>query len=268
MATAGGRNPDVLGGFQAIAAREPRRIPRPLRIHGNSLGTSCRRFPFSLILWNLISRPAKTASWQPIRLWRRPYCSARAYANALDISLSFPRPFLKLSEKPRRRILPCTNSHAQFDGAVGGGKTLVLHGPSTRSAAVDLESKFTEAALGNVQLADFRNFAHGRHHWLAKKALGHHRSHRVSHPRRTSRRACALWSSFQKVWPLFPYEIPFSRIVRVLGRARPRLADSGPGRHRRGASDPGRPGVPRFGRADLPAEGGTSTHPGLFHAHS
>jgi len=46
----------------------------------------------------------------------------------------------------------------------------VLHGTSTRIGAVDLESKFTEAALGNLQVADFRNFAHGRHHWLAKRA--------------------------------------------------------------------------------------------------
>jgi hypothetical protein len=45
---------------------------------------------------------------------------------------------------------------------------VVLYGPSTQAAAVDLESKFTEAALGQVQLADYRNFAHGRHHWLAK----------------------------------------------------------------------------------------------------
>ena len=28
---------------------------------------------------------------------------------------------------------------------------------------------FTEAALGHVQLADYRQFAHGRHHWLAKR---------------------------------------------------------------------------------------------------
>jgi hypothetical protein len=44
---------------------------------------------------------------------------------------------------------------------------VVLHTPATRSAAIDLESQFSEAALGNVQLADYRNFAHGRHYWLA-----------------------------------------------------------------------------------------------------
>jgi HAD superfamily hydrolase (TIGR01484 family) len=36
-------------------------------------------------------------------------------------------------------------------------------------ALIDLESKFTEAALGNVIISDFRNFAHGRHNWFDKK---------------------------------------------------------------------------------------------------
>jgi fructoselysine-6-P-deglycase FrlB-like protein len=45
---------------------------------------------------------------------------------------------------------------------------ILLHGSSTRAAAHDLESRFTEAALGHVQAADYRNFAHGRHYWLAR----------------------------------------------------------------------------------------------------
>src|SRR5258708_1036063 len=45
---------------------------------------------------------------------------------------------------------------------------IALHGPQSRSAAFDLESKLIEAGLVSVQLADYRNFAHGRHHWLAK----------------------------------------------------------------------------------------------------
>lgn len=35
--------------------------------------------------------------------------------------------------------------------------------------ALDIESKFSEAALGNVLLSDWRNFAHGRHHWFDKR---------------------------------------------------------------------------------------------------
>ncbi len=45
---------------------------------------------------------------------------------------------------------------------------IVLFGGWSHVAAVDLESKCTEAGLIQIQIADFRNFGHGRHHWLAK----------------------------------------------------------------------------------------------------
>ena len=37
-------------------------------------------------------------------------------------------------------------------------------------AAIDLESKCSESGLSNVLLSDFRNFAHGRHNWLRRRA--------------------------------------------------------------------------------------------------
>ena len=46
---------------------------------------------------------------------------------------------------------------------------IVLAGSWAWPAAVDLESKFSEAGLTHVQLVDYRNFAHGRHFWLAKR---------------------------------------------------------------------------------------------------
>ncbi len=46
---------------------------------------------------------------------------------------------------------------------------IVLHGGITTPAAIDLESKFSEVSLGNVQVVDFRNFAHGRHFWLSDR---------------------------------------------------------------------------------------------------
>src|SRR5207249_1115932 len=46
---------------------------------------------------------------------------------------------------------------------------VILFSPAIQAAALDIESKFSEAALGTTQLADFRNFAHGRHNWLAKR---------------------------------------------------------------------------------------------------
>ncbi|OOQ61923.1 HAD hydrolase family protein [Mucilaginibacter pedocola] len=46
---------------------------------------------------------------------------------------------------------------------------LVLHAGWGTSVAVDIESKLAEAALGNVLIADWRNFGHGRHHWFDKR---------------------------------------------------------------------------------------------------
>lgn len=47
---------------------------------------------------------------------------------------------------------------------------MVLYGGSSIAVAADIESKFVEAALGNVSICDYRNFAHGRHHWFAKRS--------------------------------------------------------------------------------------------------
>ena len=46
----------------------------------------------------------------------------------------------------------------------------VLYSSELSAAAVDLESRFVEAALGPLHIADIRNFGHGRHFWIAKKA--------------------------------------------------------------------------------------------------
>ena len=46
---------------------------------------------------------------------------------------------------------------------------IVLHSNLSEPVAVDLESKFSEAALGSVLMTDYRNFGHGRHQWFDKK---------------------------------------------------------------------------------------------------
>lgn len=48
---------------------------------------------------------------------------------------------------------------------------IVLYSNLSEPVAVDLESKFSEAALGSVLLADYRNFGHGRHQWFDKKGV-------------------------------------------------------------------------------------------------
>jgi hydroxymethylpyrimidine pyrophosphatase-like HAD family hydrolase len=64
---------------------------------------------------------------------------------------------------PARPLVPITK------GLLDRETLVILYGGWLKPVAVDLESRFTEAALGTVQIADYRNFAHGRHHWLAKR---------------------------------------------------------------------------------------------------
>ena len=44
----------------------------------------------------------------------------------------------------------------------------VIYSNKLKSVAVDIESKFIEAGLGSIHIADVRNFAHGRHQWFSK----------------------------------------------------------------------------------------------------
>lgn len=123
--------------------------------------------------------------------------------------------------------------------------TLVLHGPSTRVAAIDLESKFTEAAIGHIQFTDYRNFAHGRHHWIAKRGESSAILALVTEADR---------SLAERTLGLVPEDVPRARIVLDGGPSAAALASlvaafritewAG---FRRGI-DPGRPGVPQFGR--------------------
>lgn len=46
----------------------------------------------------------------------------------------------------------------------------VLYSGWATSIAYDIESKFSEAGLGNVLITDYRNFGHGRHNWFDKKS--------------------------------------------------------------------------------------------------
>ena len=122
---------------------------------------------------------------------------------------------------------------------------LVLHSSELKPAALDLESRFTEAALGHLQLADFRNFAHGRHHWLAKNGS------------RSAVLALALAADDElaaKTLRLLPKTVP-SVLARFDGDFTTAtikslvysMALAGAAGSVKGI-DPGRPHVPEFGR--------------------
>jgi hydroxymethylpyrimidine pyrophosphatase-like HAD family hydrolase len=123
--------------------------------------------------------------------------------------------------------------------------TLVLHGPATRVGAIDLESKFTEAAIGNLQLADYRNFAHGRHHWLAKHPEASAVLALVTEGDRAlaDRTLALIPPNIPRASLFFPGNVTATTLTSLLAA----LRITGWAGIARGI-DPGQPGVPEFGR--------------------
>jgi fructoselysine-6-P-deglycase FrlB-like protein len=89
---------------------------------------------------------------------------ARAYAN-VDIIAAVQIDVGWLDA--RRREF----SESSVIARIGPGTSLIaLHGAAGKVAAIDLESKFAESALGPCQPVDFRQFAHGRHLQLVNES--------------------------------------------------------------------------------------------------
>lgn len=135
---------------------------------------------------------------------------------------------------------------AESVAALGPDKALsILYSPEIESAAVDLESRFVEAALGHVHAADLRNFGHGRHNWMDK------RQDATAVLCLASRRYGNL---AERTLNALPAEIPIVRAVFDGEDDLAGLAGLVTALHvAEGAGsalgvDPGRPGIPEFGR--------------------
>ena len=129
--------------------------------------------------------------------------------------------------------------------AVAKPAVSLLFSPLLCATAVDLESRFVEAALGALHTADFRNFGHGRHHWMAKRTD------------RTGLIALVGGSDAplaDKTLALIPERVETCRID-LHGEPQSQMisalivglyASLAAGRH--AGIDPSKPGVPQFGR--------------------
>ena len=92
----------------------------------------------------------------------------RAYALASGESLYLPETLIEV-ERESLRTERYFDILEKAKAALSYSTVSLLYSPLLKAAATDLESRFVEAALGNIHAADFRNFGHGRHHWIAKR---------------------------------------------------------------------------------------------------
>ena len=244
LLSAGGSNVDILGAARRLASQEPRQLAMFCGRSESPLADLARAHPFVDLL--LFPPPTgKDGFLATNSLLGFIAVLVRAYLLELGRVEEW--------EAVQASVAPLLNAESgQIENWAmvteplwRRGTTLVLHDVDSRIGAVDLESKFTEAAVGNLQIADFRNFAHGRHHWLAKRG--------------DDSAVLALYSPegadlAERTLALLPAAIPVARLALPKSPMATMLASlvaalrvtGWAGRARN--LDPGRPGVPEFGR--------------------
>jgi hydroxymethylpyrimidine pyrophosphatase-like HAD family hydrolase len=169
VVTASGRNPDIQAAFNALAIREARSIGVITTRPNGPLSERAKHFPrtqlcefalpcgkdgylatntllATLILLSRAYRATGLLNWEP------PLDLGHLLGNQAGIEKK-----LDDLEKKTAPLWQCET-------------LIILHSNETRAAAIDIESRFSEAALGPVIISDFRNFGHGRHYWLDKRS--------------------------------------------------------------------------------------------------
>ena len=244
LLSAGGGNVDVVDAAKSLIRREPRQISVLCGRDASPLAKLCRQHPYVDLL--LYPPPTGRDGFLATNsLFGFTTLLTRAYTTEFGSGTDWQDTVDQLEP-----LLPVTAAASEVWKQATARlwtrpTTLILHGPSTRVGAIDLESKFTEAAIGHLQLADYRNFAHGRHHWLAKRG----ETSAVLAFITDADRALA-----ERTLDLLPVDVPQARIAFDGGANTAMLASllaalritcwAGVSR----GIDPGRPGVPKFGR--------------------
>lgn len=242
LATAGGKNPDVLGAFDRLLSREPRRFIVLCAREGSPLARRAEKHPY-VEFADFEPPSGKDGFLATNSLLASVIQLTRAYAAAYAAADPLPKSLGELLGANPGEVAEVTDRLCR---PLWERQTLVvLYGPNCHAAAVDLESKFSEAALGTVQLADFRNFAHGRHHWLAKRGGETAVLALVSEEDRGL--ADAMLALLPKGIPVARLNVSGSEIAAGLSALAQVFMVVGSAGKARGI-DPGDPGVPAFGR--------------------
>jgi hypothetical protein len=238
MVSAGGKNPDILGIAKTVVESEPASLIAVCATKNSPLACIVRGFSRGFC-FDFDLPTGKDGFLATNSLLALSVAALRCYGyDANDLPQSFGVEHQVRNKAGQRKQLcgdlPLHNVR----------HLIALHGPQSRSAAFDLESKLIEAGLVAVQLADYRNFAHGRHHWLAKNP---------------DSAVVALASKeetplAERTLGLLPRDIPsmliaspassYASWVELQAAVFDLVAQFGDARK----IDPGRPGVPEFGR--------------------
>ncbi|MGE3993902.1 HAD hydrolase family protein [Pseudorhodoplanes sp.] len=240
--TASGRNKDICAAFDEAAQREAKPLIGLVMREHSPLHDLAERYKYSRIV-SASSKLFEDGFLAVASLLGSAILILKAYRALVGDITPLPT---TLDEFMQSRVSVSLNQLIKHTlSVVGAETTSVLYSSSLKPAAIDIESRFVEAALGNIHVTDLRNFGHGRHHWFAKR------------PDKTA--ILALIGDDQEVLAnrtleLIPHDVPQARIDFVGPRDEQALAGLIVSLHLAAAAgqvrkiDPGKPGVPEFGR--------------------
>ena len=163
IVTAGGNNKDILSALDKAISIEPKHLGILCASINNKLTKKAQNIP--RIFLSQHDLPTKkdgflaTNSLIATMIWLiRAYLPTITLPRNLD-TLVYPNS----TEAKFKNTL-----EKELSNFKNVSTLVVLYDNWGKTAAVDAESKLVEAGLINVQLADYRNFAHGRHNWIGK----------------------------------------------------------------------------------------------------
>lgn len=166
--TAGGRNPDVLGALRILAEREPRELVVLCAAERTPLSELASDYEY-IKLVEFTPPTGKDGFVATNTLLATGVLLTRAYEAIYSVRTPLPSALPDLLGTGRSVLETMLATAQDTESVLARKHLLVLFGPTAQAAAADIESKFSETALGAVQLSDYRNFAHGRHHWLSAR---------------------------------------------------------------------------------------------------
>jgi hydroxymethylpyrimidine pyrophosphatase-like HAD family hydrolase/fructoselysine-6-P-deglycase FrlB-like protein len=244
LITARGKNKDILEACRRMATHEPNSLLVLCATQGSPVSKIAEQYKWTRIITYPL--PSGNDGFLATNsLLAFSIILIRAYSSAFQMDLKLPE---VLPEESGISGFPSTKGQFEKEKmlrVLQQPTISVLFGGWGHSAAVDMESKFTEAALGNVQIADYRNFAHGRHHWLAKRG---------SETGIVAMVTPQCEELANKTLALIPSDIPVTRIstrhsgpIGTISLLISVLYMTGVAGEVANI-DPGRPGVPQFGR--------------------
>lgn len=163
LLSARGNNPDILGAFRQLAVRGHPRIITVCARLGSPLSSQAQGSGHQSFEFDMPTR--RDGYLATNSLMATLVLLHRAFLLGSGALSSGPTETLAGGNAPENWI----PEWSLAERLTTKETLVVLSEGWGRIAATDLESRFAEAAIGNIWTSDYRNFAHGRHHWLDKR---------------------------------------------------------------------------------------------------